>query len=235
MKPPRLLETVAPLPSPPRWPQEFEGLAPGREGLGRRREFVVLHVLAAARRRRPVSFGEPVEHRLAREPRIVERRADRARVDFARERVEGGQRAQDGLVDDGVEKRRPGWLRRERGRGCDLVRRLRHGGEQRCRGRHRAGTWRPGGVDLLGEAQVDVVGIVAQDRRYESKAREPCDRAERSGHAAAGGDKRIFVRQRVDPVGGRDLNRAARDRGSTGRDELVVLAGRVDVDSEVRA
>src|SRR6202044_3214776 len=87
-----------------------EALRPGRIDLRGSREGVSLHGLGAARGWRGIALGEPVEHRFARQPRVVERRPDRACMDLARERVEGAERAGLRLADERVVKRRAGWL-----------------------------------------------------------------------------------------------------------------------------
>ncbi len=86
-----------------------EGLAPGRDdlrGIGRDgRVDRDKSRCAAAALRGAVGVREAIEHRLARQARIVEGRRNRAGVDLARKRVESLAGAGDGLADDCVVKR----------------------------------------------------------------------------------------------------------------------------------
>ena len=109
-----------------------EALRPGGIDVRRCREAVSLHSLGAARRWRIVALGEPIEHRFARQPRVVERRPDCARMDLAGESVEGAKRARRCLADERIIKRRASWLGLESERGgghwlgvC-VIRRSRH-------------------------------------------------------------------------------------------------------------
>ena len=195
MKPPILLPTVAELPLPAEMAPGVEALRPGGIDLRRRREGVSLHALGAAWRWRGVALGEPVEHRFARQPRVVERRAERARMDLARERVEGAERARLRLADERVIKRRADRLSLKSERGRDLVWRLRRGHER-----------------FDGETEIDVIGVVAQRRCEEGEGCEvPArrQRRERPGKATLGGQQGVARRGRIGPAGAADRDRSA--------------------------
>ena len=175
-------------------PPGVEGLRPGGIDLAGCREAVSLHGLAAARRWRGVALGEPVEHRFARQPRVVEGGPDRARMDLARERVEGAERARRRLADERVVKRRAGRLSLQSERGRDLVWRLRRRYERQN-----------------GETEIDVIGVVAQRRIDKDEGREVPARRKRgegSGDAALCGQKGVARRGKIGSARAVDRDRS---------------------------
>jgi hypothetical protein len=178
-------------------PPGVEGLRPGGIDFAGRREAISLHGLGGAWRWRVVALGEPVEHCFARQPRVIERRPDRARMDLARERVEGAERARLRLTDERIVKRRADQLGLESERGRDLVWRLRRRHERQD-----------------GETEIDVIGVIAQRGVDKDEGREVPARRKRgegSGDAALCGQKGVARRGKVRSARAGDRDRSARE------------------------